>query len=332
MKNDKINNLTDKDKEEREKILQDIYRTVSDNVQELRTKNKETWDYFSEKTQIKPNTVTGWARIATKPSAPNIKPLIMIAAHYNVSIDWLLGLDNEKDTYEYWINFIEESLDNGIFENQYYPTLDDYEDSEGGPFEHSKEEKELLKQCMKLKFGNDCDGLDDDNTYDDINMEYPSSARVVPGPPYEYERDHIYDVQKDMKGTFPDVLKVKDTFLRCLLACMECAYRDNKYAYVEYKEEIIKKYGKEKFLNFDVYDFGSVDDIERYRKKGYFKNNERISQISYSVFGHYKGISDIFDDYKFFKLDRILNELKFWKKEAEQGNLKKVKKHKRDFF
>lgn len=329
MKDDKKAKIVDMTEKETKELMQNISKTAYDKVLMLKGKNDETWKEFTVRTGISQNSISAWY---TQHSVPNLKSLIMIAAHYNVSIDWLLGLDNEKDTYEYWINFIEESLDNGIFENQYYPTLDDYEDSEGGPFEHSKEEKELLKQCIKLKFGNDWDGLDDDNTYDDINMEYPSSARVVPGPPYEYERDHIYDVQKDMKGTFPDVLKVKDTFLRCLLACMECAYRDNKYAYVEYKKEIIKKYGKEKFLNFDVYDFGSVDDIELYIKKGYFKNNDRISQISYSVFGHYNGISDIFDDYKFYKLDRILNELKFWKKEAEQGNLKKGKNHKRDFF
>lgn len=63
----------------------------------------------------------------------------------------------------------------------------------------------------------------------------------------------IYNVETDFDGTYPDVLEIQDTFLKCILARLSYYKRYKTYEeYEAIKYNIFKNYGNNIILNFNI--------------------------------------------------------------------------------
>ena len=124
-----------------------------------------------------------------------------------------------------------------------------------------------------------------------------------------------------MDGTYPDILEIKDTFLRCIIACLYY-YKENglEEYYKSFREHIINTYGKKEVLNLDVYELRihTYPDSKRttHEKKLFKKYNE----VSETIFAEYKSINEINEA----ELAKIWKKLKYWKEKLVEGKIKTV--------
>lgn len=68
--------------------------SLGSNIKELRGKLNLTQKEFAEKLSLSNATITAWEKDAKKPS---YDVLIQLATTFNVSLDWLCGIDNSDD-------------------------------------------------------------------------------------------------------------------------------------------------------------------------------------------------------------------------------------------
>lgn len=316
--------------------LKDHIQKLYDRTKLLRDSEKISWDDFKDKVGVHYNTVKTWntqknskdKRInkTEKISVPNLSSILSIAYHYNVSLDWLVGYSTNKEstpipsTYEEWLYVIEKYLDNGVVRQLYRPELDfntstlDAEDENasrafidnimsGGTVHEKTEKMPPTKQIpMEDNFG---------------LLSYT----------YNPHPDNIYDVANDMDGIYPDILEIKDTFLRCILSFLYYRKKkESKESYSAFREIIIEQFGKKLVLNFDVYELNTStykkETIQDLKK---FKQGESVAEM---IFGKYNSIRDI----GIKELKEIWDALNFWKEKLDSGKIKTKAEAKMDFF
>lgn len=297
-----------------EQELKDYVNNLHENTNSLRKNAGEKWDIFQKYTGVCQSVVTEWK---TKNRMPRLDNLVSIANHFNVSIEWLIGKTQKEKkkpsllTYGEWIDFIETSIDYGIIDELYYPSLDH---STLNNKEQERITQEFLKQIMPNAIN-----VDSVNEESDSCSDSGATLGVI----HQYEQRDIYKVSKDMNGRFPDVLKIKDTFLRCLLAYLSYHFaQDPKEDYDLFRERIIEEYGRKIILNFDVYEMATINSDE------YKKKLNGHCEISSAIFGKYDGIADI--DLKALK--KIWDDLSFWEKEYSSGKIKTRAEVKKEFW
>lgn len=296
--------------------LDKIANTLGEHTKNLKEEAGEKWEVFTKKTGVAQTSVSDWIN---KKSLPKMSNIVAIAYHYDVSIDWLLGLNTEKKstptflTYKEWIDFIENTLDSNIAEELYYPSLDNNSESA-----IEKEQKRLTLEFLDKIMPNKISVPQDIGEYRD------SSEESTQGVIHKYEQHDIYKVSEEMNGRFPDVLQFKDTFLRCLLACLSYNFNHNRNYYPLFREEIMKKFGNKIIINFDVYEFSTVD-YQKYENK--IRDGVYICDY---IFGKYNGIADIAGNID--KLTKIWEQLNFWNREYRAGNIKTKAELKTEFW
>ncbi|MCI9058675.1 MAG: helix-turn-helix transcriptional regulator [Lachnospiraceae bacterium] len=340
--------MAEKESKDKSKLtdaeIEQCIKVLREHIKALRENEHIKWEDFPEKVGVSQSTINNWGSKNKdgKTIKPKLDSVLMIAAYFNVSLDWLLGLSSNREaspvpiTYKEWIITIENYLEYGVVKPLYRPELNDsfqpYDEDTQKNLEYTietlmsgglgyqtsylssarmapseKEESEELKSLHQKKFH-----LEDD--FEPIYTYTPHS-------------DNIYDASKDMDGIYPDVLEIKDTFLRCIIACLHFSKKTGPEEYYKsFRESIIKQYGNKKVLNLDVYELRVPADLkgtEEYKKllKGYHT-------ISESLFAKYKSIREINTK----ELSKIWNKLEFWKEEFDNGKIKTVTQLKQEYI
>lgn len=317
----------DNSSEEAKKRFRPNIQTLIEHIDTLRKSNSMGWTEFEDEVEVSQKMVFSWSfeKKDGKPkegkvSMPKLDSVLKIAAYFNVSLDWLLGLSTNKEaspvpiTYKEWIITIENYLEQGVVRPFFRPELmkpwvydedtqkkmDDMEDS--------------INDLMSGSFESDLPPIRSIPLEDDFRDYQPRYT-------YTSHSDSIYDVTEDMDGTYPDILEIKDTFLRCIIACLYY-YKENglEEYYKSFREHIINTYGKKEVLNLDVYELRihTYPDSKRttHEKKLFKKYNE----VSETIFAEYKSINEINEA----ELAKIWKKLKYWKEKLVEGKIKTV--------
>lgn len=299
---------------------EEIVNTLIQNIMVLKEDEGITWDDFKKEINVGQSAISNWGS-ETKDGkgkrliVPKFESVLKIAHYFNVSLDWLAGLSTNREvypvplTYKEWIITIENYLDNGVVRPFYRPELDKrppiYDD------ETQEKMESFIKSFVSGSFGSDVPETIEVPIEDYFNVEYT----------YTLQPDSIYDVTEDMDGTYPDILEIKDTFLRCIIACLYY-YKENglEEYYKSFREHIINTYGKKEVLNLDVYELRihTYPDSKRttHEKKLFKKYNE----VSETIFAEYKSINEINEA----ELAKIWKKLKYWKEKLVEGKIKTV--------
>ncbi len=337
--------MAEKESKDKSKITEEekdqCIEILNENIKVLKESEDIRWEDFGNTVGVSQTTINNWGKPNTTGTLirPKLDSVLAIAYHFNVSLDWLLGFSSNKEaspvpiTYKEWIITIENYLEYGVVKPLYRPELDD----SFQPYDEDTQ-KNLEYTIETLMSG----GLGYQTSYlSSARMASSEKAEsVVPSeekahleddfdPPYVYtpHSDNIYDASKDMDGIYPDVLEIKDTFLRCIIACLHfCKKTGPEEYYKSFRESIIKQYGNKKVLNLDVYELRVPADLkgtEEYKKllKGYHT-------ISESLFAKYKSIREINTK----ELSKIWNKLEFWKEEFDNGKIKTVTQLKQEYI
>ncbi|MCI8373745.1 MAG: hypothetical protein HFI75_15390 [Lachnospiraceae bacterium] len=304
--------------------------TLIERIKVLKESEHMKWDEFKKEVCVSQTTISNWSSKGKdgKPkeqnaSMPKLESIMRIAYYFDVSLDWLLGLSKIKEispvptTYKEWIITIENYFNHGVVDFFYRPELDDTPDCVK---DEQKEDEAFIKKKMSGSIGFQTSGLLPET-------KIPLEDNFYPVYTYTPHQDNIYDVSEDMHGVYPDILEIKDTFLRCIIACLH--YQKNhtsKEHYELFRESIINQYANKRVLNLDVYELRVSDNLKntpQYKKllKGY-------NTISESLFAKYKSISEI----DTIELERILKELDFWNNELKNKRIKTVSQLQDEYF
>lgn len=324
-----------------DETMEPYLKVLKKHINVLRENEHILWKNFEEKVNVSPNTINNWGTTTKKGKTirPKLENVLMIADYFNVSLDWLLGLSSNREaspvpiTYKEWIITIENYLEYGVVKPLYRPELNDsfqaYDEDTQKNLEYT------IETLMSGGLGYQTSYLSSARMASSEKEEsvFPSKKKAHLeddfDPPYVYtpHSDNIYDASKDMDGIYPDVLEIKDTFLRCIIACLHfCKKTGPEEYYKSFRESIIKQYGNKKVLNLDVYELRVPADLkgtEEYKKllKGYHT-------ISESLFAKYKSIREINTK----ELSKIWNKLEFWKEEFDNGKIKTVTQLKQEYI
>ena len=331
--------LSEEEKEIEQKRKQQIkqqLKTLYEHTNILRKGKHMKWvqgadgaDSFTDKV-LSQSTVESW----NAGKDPTLSSVLKIINYFDVSFDWLFGLSSGKElspvtlTYKKWIDVMESYLGNGIVKPFYRPELDN---NFPGYDENTQKEREAFIEKLDSSFGFQTsqeprtsyiyqkpDGSKKPKALAVNDIPLEDNVRLSYG--YVSHSDNIYDVSKDMGGVYPDILKIKDTFLRCITACLHYNKKElSKADYESFKKSIIDQYGDEKVLNLDVYELRAspklLKTINEMDNRGL---SERYSSVSETIFAKYKSIQEINTK----ELEIIWKKLNFCK---EQLNEKKIK-------
>lgn len=338
-KKESENNILSEEEIEKEKIKQQLeqyQKILIERVDMLRKSKQMSWRDFSKKVKVPQSTVDSW-NIRQKDKSdkekidngPRLSNILNIANYFNVSIDWLFGLSPNREpspvlmTYKEWIDVIENYLEYGAVEPFYRPGLDDSSQAHDEDTQEEMESAQNELESFVKKFMSSGPGF---QISEEFRKADPPPTREIPmednfQPQYDYtpDSDNIYDVSKDMNGVYPDILEIKDTFLRCLISCLYYnKVNESEENYKAFREKIIKRYGSKKVLNFDIYELRAVSYLKRTEKeKKLFKKYNEVSEI---IFAKYDSIGEINTK----ELDIIWKELIDWKEKFDKGEIKTV--------
>lgn len=319
--------------EELKKKYEPNLKILVEHIDTLRKSKGMGWTAFEDEVRVSQKTVTSWSfeTKAGKPkkgnvSMPKLDKILMIAEYFNVSIDWLVGLSTNRETspvpitYKEWIIAIENYLGYGAVKPFYRPELGRSPDYDEDAQKEMESMKDAIKRRMSGGFQSDLPPTRAVPLEDDFR-DYQPGYTYTPHP------DSIYDVSGDMDGVYPDILEIKDTFLRCLVACLHY-YKENESeeCYEIFRESVIKQYGNKKVLNLDVYELRADTYLkETAQDRKLFKKYNTVSE---SVFAEYKSIREINTK----ELDKIWKKLKFWKEKFDEGKIKTASQQRQEYF
>lgn len=320
----KLNNDDSNEKEiSEEKINQSIEHFL-ERIEDLKRSENLNWEEFNTKTNVSRSAIDSW-RSKTKTgkeksgntAIPGIDKVLRIAYAFNVSPDWLLGFSTIPVTYKEWIVFIEKSLENGAVRPFYRPELDKrppiYDDE-------TQEKMEFyIESFMSGSFKSDTPETIEVPVEDYFNVEYT----------YTPQPDSIYDVTEDMDGIYPDILEIKDTFLRCIIACLHFYKKIGPEEYYKsFREHIINQYGNEKVLELDIYELRAPAKLLEAMNEKYDMGAKEHATVSGAIFAKYKSIRDINTK----ELSKIWNKLKFCKGKLDEGEIKTVRQLRQEYL
>lgn len=291
------------------------------------------WIEFENEVKVSQKVVSSWSveKKDGKPkegkvSMPKLGRILMIAEYFNVSIDWLVGLSANREpspvpiTYKEWIIAIENCLGYGAVKPFYRPELGRSPDYDEDTQKSMEAMEDAIEKRMSGGFRSDLPPTREIPLEDDFRDYQPGYTYTPPS-------GSIYDVSGDMDGVYPDILEIKDTFLRCLVACLHYYKENESGGYYEiFRESVIKQYGNKKVLNLDVYELrvpAHLKETSEYKKllNGY-------NTVSESVFAKYKSIREINTK----ELGKIWKRLESWKEKVNEGKIKTVSQLRQKYF
>ena len=307
---------------------EEIVNTLIQNIMVLKEDEGITWDDFKKEINVGQSAISNWGS-ETKDGkgkrliVPMFESVLKIAHYFNVSLDWLAGLSTNREvypvplTYKEWIITIENYLDNGVVRPFYRPELDKrppiYDD------ETQEKMESFIKSFVSGSFGSDVPETIEVPIEDYFNVEYT----------YTLQPDSIYDVTEDMDGIYPDILEIKDTFLRCIIACLHFYKKIGPEEYYKYfREHIMNQYGNEKVLELDAYELRAPAKLLEAMNKKYDMAAKEHDTVSGTIFAKYKSIRDINAQ----ELSKIWNKLKFCKEKFNEGEIKTVHQLRQEYF
>lgn len=307
---------------------EEIVNTLIQNIMVLREDEDITWGDFKNETAVSQSVISNWGSETTdgkkkKLIVPKFESVLKIAHYFNVSLDWLTGLSTNRETcpvpltYKEWIVFIEKSLDNGVVKPFYRPELDKrppiYDD------ETQEKMESFIKSFVSSSFESDVPETIEVPIEDYFNVEYT----------YTPQPDSIYDVTEDMDGIYPDILEIKDTFLKCIIACLHFYKKIGPEEYYKYfREHIMNQYGNKRVLGLDAYELRAPAELLEDMNKEYDMEAKEHDTVSGTIFAKYKSIRDINTE----ELSKIWNKLKFCKEKLDEGEIKTVHQLRQEYF
>ncbi len=222
--------MAEKESRNKSKITEEekdqCIEVLKEHIKILKESENIRWEDFGDTVGVSQTTINNWGKLnmTGTPIRPKLENVLAIAYYFNVSLDWLLGFSSNRDlspvriTYKEWIITIENYLECGVVKPFYRPELDD--SFQGYDEDTQKNLEYTIETLMSGGLG--------------YQTSYLSSARMSPLHQdiihlednfelvyvYKPHPDSIYDVTKDMDGIYPDILEIKDTFLRCIIACI----------------------------------------------------------------------------------------------------------------
>lgn len=308
-------------------------KMLIEHIDTLRKSEGMDWTEFEDKVRVSQKVVSSWGveKKDGKPkegkvSMPKLGRILMIAEYFNVSIDWLVGLSANREhspvpiTYKEWIIAIENYLGYGAVKPFYRPELGKSPDYDEDTQKAMESMKDAIEKRMSGGFRSDLPPTRGIPLEDDFRDYQPGYTYTPPS-------DSIYDVSEDMDGVYPDILEIKDTFLRCLVACLHY-YKENESGecYEIFRESVIKQYGNKKLLNLDVYELRADTYLkETAQDRKLFQKYNTVSEI---VFAKYKSIREINTK----ELGKIWKQLEFWKEKLDEGKIKTKSQKGQEYF
>lgn len=307
---------------------EEIVNTLIQNINVLKEDEDITWGDFKKKIEVSQSAISNWGSETKdgkrkKLIAPKFESVLKIAHYFNVSLDWLAGLSTNREscpvplTYKEWIITIENYLDNGVVRPFYRPELDKrppiYDD------ETQEKMESFIESFVSGSFKSDTPETIEVPIEDYFNVEYT----------YTPQPDSIYDVAGDMDGIYPDILKIKDTFLRCIIACLHFYKKIGPEEYYKYfREHIINQYGNKRVLELDAYELRAPAEVLKAMNEKYDMEAKEHDTVSGTIFAKYKSIRDISSE----ELSKIWNKLKFCKGKLDEGEIKTVRQLRQEYF